>query len=611
MRHTLRAAIAAALLLFGILPARAQSPPVATSTTYVRGADGRYTLTVTFSDGARVTIPNLAGAPPVVTPPPGNPGAPVGLAGAWAAGKVTLTWGAVAGAKYNVYATDSLSMANWPKLTPQPITATTFAEAAVAGPIPRVRYYTVTSVGAGGAESGGAPRVAVPVPAVTVPPVPPDGGEETTPPAPGNLPALTIEKVIPNDDSFVVKIAPFPGAVDYLAWDSGNVNDRKASGGNTLLEWNGPLQGKLIVQALAALAPYTAHGQMAGMPGMGSAVTNGQGPPGSPILPIAQAAPITAQYKPITASPGATQFSLYRTNPAVKLSKVSDGRTNAVWMTADGQLSFKAWNCDFLNTDSFLSHTHFMEDLYDGGTPGTGLPLHVQNGTVTIDYSPTFDFSGGRVLHASVEVDAHFDTRRWCELWVIAGDDQVLNPENVEVINNGGADWSHTKPTTSGNLLVWRWDLLHNLYVVRWENNVKAVAPVLKMEWSDPADRFTAANRSEVAYAPGKFLNGVPNQQLDLRSRFDLYLSETRVVGYETDPEGIRVKLFDKPLPKPLGFTKGRIVLTHKLYHSSLELEELKKYRPGETHWIGNTPYSEVRHWDGLYGEVLPAFPAG
>lgn len=557
------------------------------------------------------------------TPPP--PAAPPNFTGSFIATKgAVLSWGVVAGADHYILhrTSDGGDPDAAPPVANIPAPASggtvTYTDATALPAATQTMYrYCPAAVMPDGTVGPCSPDVMITVPAVVVVTPPP----VVTPPT-GNLPALTIEKIIPNDDSFVIKVTPYPGAVDYLAFDDGNPSDRKASGGNVLLEWNGPVKGRIVVQALSVLAPFSPHGQMSGMAGMGAVVTNGQGAPTNTVNAIAQSAPITPQYKPITASPGATQFSLYRTPATATLTKMSDGKTNAKWVTSDAMLTFTAQNADFLNTDSFLSHTHFMESLWDGGTPGSGLPLHVQNATLTMDYAPTFDFSGGKVFHAFVEVDAHFDSRRWCEMAIIPAGDQVLTMENVEIINNGGADWSHTPPTTSGNLLLWRWDQFHKLFLIKRENGVKVVYPVTHVDWGDPAgagDRFGPALRgtaegnsiNDYRHDGKTTLNGPPNKQLDLRSRFDIYLSASRIVGYETDPEGVRVKVFDKPMPAAgLGFTKARIVVDHKLYHSSLEQQELITNGGAETQWISNTPFSEVRHWDGLGGEVLPDFPA-
>jgi hypothetical protein len=567
------------------------------------------------------TSPGTGGTTPPPTTggtTPGNnapPAAPANFTAVWVAGQgVVLKWSAVAGAvKYPIHRASGTS-GNPDTLPPiATTTSTTYTDPVVQTSQAQTFMYCPAATDAAGQTGPCATDVMV-----TVPPA------ATLPSQPANLAPMAVAATYANDDSVVIRVNPVPGAADYIVFDSANPLDVKASGGNLLVEWNGyPIKGKLIVQALAQLAPFQPH--MISMPGMTGAagalhVANGQGPTTNTLKPIAQSAPFTPGYSPFTATPGASQVAIDTFNPPASVMRVGNDTTYLNFATSDGKWRGTAFNADFINTDPmFISHTHGMWDLKPGMTPGQGPQLQ-QNATVTWEFLPgVADISGGRVAHFSIECDSHFpqNRRRWWEIYAIPAGDAVLNPENLDVLNNGGTDFSKVKPTTSGNLLAWMIDgQYHELLQVLWENNQKALYPVTHTQWNDPAgasDRFgpclrgVAEGPTTHPYAGGKTLNG-GIQDLDLRHRFDIYLSQNRVRIEETDAEGYTVRVLDRALVKPLPFTTLRWVVTGKVYHPLNDVSEITG--PDRAYyWSGPSYGRDMRHLDNALSEVLGSFP--
>ena len=89
--------------------------------------------------------------------------------------------------------------------------------------------------------------------------------------------------------------------------------------------------------------------------------------------------------------------------------------------------------------------SHFMDTLYDGGTPGTSIPMHTNNASLVMMPTAPVDISGGKVLHVTFEVDAHNDGRRWFDVFVGAVGDTLIDPGKF-------ADFAGRRATLSGQL---------------------------------------------------------------------------------------------------------------------------------------------------------------
>ena len=91
---------------------------------------------------------------------------------------------------------------------------------------------------------------------------------------------------------------------------------------------------------------------------------------------------------------------------------------------------------------------------------------------------------------------------------------------------------------------------------------------------------------------------------LDLRQRFDLYLARD---GYLLKEAGETIKRGE--IPVPLRFDRFRVYVTHMMYHSDLERQELPVHHPELEYFIKRTPYYDERHWDNLALGPLTRMP--
>ena len=78
----------------------------------------------------------------------------------------------------------------------------------------------------------------------------------------------------------------------------------------------------------------------------------------------------------------------------------------------------KAWEIEYRRVDNqhsmpMISSDHFMDIIFDGGTPVTGGPAHQLYSSMAMTPVQTVDMSGGRMIHLTMEVDAHMSNRRW------------------------------------------------------------------------------------------------------------------------------------------------------------------------------------------------------
>lgn len=575
-----------------------------TTITATTDAGGKPEIDFALTDGTILAVPASVKVGP--TPPPPLPAPPGFTASLGAGGTAILAaCSVVAGAAlYRLHeTTDGTDPDTSPTARRYDSPVPSWSLPVTPGPVAIMHRLCPAAVDARGVQGACSPDLMVTVPATG--PV---------------LPPLNILSLIPGDDSVVIKIQPFPGAADYIAFDSANPMDVKASGGNTLLEWNGfPVVGKLIVQAIDSIAPYQAHGAMP-MPGM-LMVTNGHAFPANAIRPIAQSAPITPRYAALGASAGASQVAIATFNPVPKVIKSSDGATFSTFKTDDGKWSGACFNADFRQTDpAFAGHTHMMWNFFPGLTAPNPAYLQ-QNGTVTWEFLPgQADISGGRVAHFRYECDAHMpqNGRRWWEIYAIPQADQVLNPEKLDV-----PDFT-AKPTTSGKMLVHQvMGQFHQVFTVDWVNGAKVLKSVTHTSWGDPAGagdrggpclRGTAEGGVGHPYKPdGSLLNGTI-KDIDLRHRFDIYLSSSHIRLYETDAEGVRVLILDRALTLP--FTGPlRWVIAGKVYHplndnTELTGEDLAFYWQQPSGQQGISYGRDMRHIDSVLSEVLSAFPA-
>ena len=440
--------------------------------------------------------------------------------------------------------------------------------------------------------------------------------------APAGPPALAdapvqITDVRVDDDSAVVSFSPVPNAVDYRVFDVSKPNAVKYSGGGLSIEMNGldPAHGAdLVVEAVDKLGPFQRMDGSLGpgamqMDGMHTS-TNGQGDPSNVPNVLAASVPVHVDLQPMALGGAQVFFDTFRNEapltahplPAAQGGEFY-GRPGEYAESGNDKWTVREYGADLLNTRVFFMSNHFMDTLYDGGTPGFSDPMHNSNASLVMMPNATADISGGRVLHVTFEVDAHMNSRRWCDVQIAAAGDLLTRPGKVTP-----GDRPLQPATTSGESL--RWEIkgdLHQLMV--YHNTGTPAVPVmqeedlLNVDWATgAADRFGPAARMRWDGVP--LANGT-TQDLDKRHTFDLYLSQTHCRILEN---GVVIK--DTDMQTPLPFTRCQVYWVHQLYHTANDRAELLDYSPQDTYWINNRPWSDERHWDNMGFSVLNAFPA-
>ncbi len=425
---------------------------------------------------------------------------------------------------------------------------------------------------------------------------------------------VQVTGVDANDDSATISFEAVPGALDYRVYDTAHPGTVKYSGGSLSIEMNGldPVAGaSLVVEAVDKLGPFQTMDGMAGpgamqMDGMHQAI-NGQGDPSNIPIVLARSAPVAVTLSPRSLAGAQAFFDNFRNEPALAPQPLPalvpntfygdpqcfDEFANANWTVRD-------YGGDLKDTKIFFMGNHFMDTLYDGGTPGSSVPMHNNNASLVMMPNTIADISGGRVLHVTFEVDPHMDGRRWCDVFVGAAGDTLVDPGKF-------ADFTGRRPTLSGKLF--RWEIQDNDHALSLFPGVQpdAYSDIVHLTHEESGvgpDSFGICARSgpwcQIPW------NGTPGD-LDKRHRFDLYLSQNRAVIME---QGQVVKDAVFPAGVTLPFSKCQVYFVHQLYHTANDRPELLNYSPGDSYWINNRPFADERHWDNCGESVLDAFPA-
>ncbi len=446
--------------------------------------------------------------------------------------------------------------------------------------------------------------------------------------APAAAPAPTggtvqITDIQPNDDSALVSFAAVPGALDYRVYDLAHPHTVKYSGGSLSIEMNGldPAGGAdLVVEAMDKLGPFqkmdgpgmsgtTGPGAM-GMDGMHVAI-NGQGDPSNVPLILASSAPFHVACRPASLTGTQVFFDDFRSEQPLVAQPMPApagnefyGRPDNFAEAANDKWTVRNYGGDLLNTRVFFMGSHLMDTLYDGCTPHSQGPIHNNNASLVLMPRATADISGDRVLHVTFEVDAHLDSRRWCDVQIAQAGDLLVQPGKLDP-GNGPL----RAATQSGESL--RWQIQGELHGLTLYHNtgspsqpVMRQTPLINTDWATGApDRFGPAARIRWDGVP--LVNGVA-QDLDKRHCFDLYLSHTHVRVLEN---GRIIKDADFPAGQTLPFDKCQVYFVHQLYHTVNDRNELVNYDPADSYWSNYRPWSDERHWDNMGFEVLNAFP--
>lgn len=397
----------------------------------------------------------------------------------------------------------------------------------------------------------------------------------------------------------------------------------------TEIEMNGLTPGKtytLVIEAVDAIGPASQGclynnknvasftrlcdlsllGSNMGCTGDGKMTTNGQGAKDNRPKKIASA---TARVTPtgrmaLPSSRVASQilFDTFDHGVIKPIGKaeIRTGIERFTLRTPAANWEIRTENADTLHSEIFVMNKHFMDVLFDGGTPGSNIPMHVGLGVLSLSPTQTADFSGGRILHITEEVDAHLGSRRWIDFRLAPAHDPYLFFETNGRINHTNTDLMvqvfGSNVTVDEHLGDRNHGDAHSPPV-----GISVVGAAGQATFADSVRPRLTMTGSLSAY--GGMKPGVQQGRgLDDRSRFDLFVSQTHFAFYE---DGIKVSEHD--LPKPLPFAAAKVYFSHYHYHSGLEIQELGLYAPWESFWLTTFPFSDERHWDNMGFEVLPA----
>lgn len=274
---------------------------------------------------------------------------------------------------------------------------------------------------------------------------------------------------------------------------------------------------------------------------------------------------------------------------------------------------------------------HFMSVVYDGGGSGTpfnrgratadNYGLHIANGSMTMqpraaDGSNWFgDITGGKVLHVTMEVDAHVNTRRFLLITLKGRNQQLFNAAPTKMHDEDLRP--ENRATSDANFFAW---IIggNNDFTIFQNNGSTTGRPYDHLHPATPIDYGDSQAIARGAlYGAQPRTNGTA-RELDKMHRFHLYVSHTRMRIVEETPEGPFSVVFDRPYGNgiTLPFDQIEPVFVHEVYHTGIDALDGEMYGggsfpggPENMHWVNNRPYADERHWDNMGAEVLDAFP--
>lgn len=449
----------------------------------------------------------------------------------------------------------------------------------------------------------------------------------------GEAAALQIVRVVPNDDSAVIVLPELPaGAADYRVYDAANPNKAKYAGRRTnqtrvgqpsrepyAIEWNGidPVKGvNLIVEAVDKLGPFQKmdgmpQTNMSNMDGMMKVAINGQGDPSNIPNVVAKSAPFHVDCAPRSLTGSQVFFDNFRGSQPFRATPMPAPAPDGVYTSfyahpgdyqelENDKWVLKNFGGDLSMSKFFFMGNHFMDTVYDGGGPGSPSPVHNNNASMVMMPKAVADISGGKTLHITFEVDAHFNSRRWCDVFVAQEGDLLVEPGKF-------ADFGHLA-TLSGRVV--RWEIRGESHFAQtFDKNPDgslATTDLLRV----PVDEGMSVVRILWDHVT-PMANGT-TQDLDKRHHFDLWLSKTRIRIQESDAQGNILIRRDGSFPgaMSLPFERCQVYFVHQIYHTGNDRPECMNYGPWETYWINHRPWADERHWDNMGQEVLDTFPA-
>ncbi len=434
--------------------------------------------------------------------------------------------------------------------------------------------------------------------------------------------SVIITGIASDNSSAKISFQQIPGAADYRIYDISNPKlvkyaGQRHSGGqadpSTQIEWNLLGDGQvhtLVVEALDRLGPIPRGNQYndtnqpvvnpvpnssmlganAGGTPDGNFSINGQGESANAPNVIARSQPFEAHASSSTISlpsgSDATQV-FFDSFPNSEAQNISKGESDATQGSINYTLTTNqtVWDVLFRGVDTnnsmpFIADSHFMDMVFDGGTPGTSTPLHSSFGLMSMTPRPTIDFSNRQIAHLTMEIDSHFSQNRWGGFEISPANDPLINwnPQNrINSLNRG--------------------------VFVEIADNCTVDFYTRSKSPADPAPLQNRLIGSESSIACNRARNG---KALDNRSRFDVFVSSNHIALFE---DGALLVQGDIPNGW-LDFQQAHAYFTHYNTQSAASRQTLRQKSADEDFWISKFPFSDERHWDNMGFEVLPSSAA-
>jgi len=488
-----------------------------------------------------------------------------------------------------------------------------------------------------------------------------------------SAPVLNIVSVTPNLSGVKVQVSPYPGAADYRIYNvttpthvkyAGMLNtydsygNHLASTVNTELEENGLDSGEtatFVVEAVDSLGPigsaeptllsyYDNYGAPAytwplgaftmPMPAPGSneqstsdgnVSTNGQGSVSSTPRAIARSAPfaISALTVPPLPTAHGTQvfFDGFPNSEGATITRTSvdssaqSGGVNGPFANGNETFSMGNWvirygSADILNSYPFVMNHHFMDVLFDGGTPGSNSPPGEAWSWMSLTPNAPANFSGA-ILHATMEVDCDQHGRRFASFGIEPHGDPIVSYAGIDAgePNNLNVD-------ANGNPVNLGVDVQFGPGTVGMTQAIGGT----HTDGSSPPDGKVFPNAQQIIGNPSSnnpLIDDPQSQQahgIDDRCREDVFLADTQpTTEYALYQDGKSVVSGGaassalNPLDISLPWSAGVDVhFYHAIYHTNLENQEIAEYTPWYTFWENTVQDSDERHWNNMGFEVLP-----
>lgn len=391
--------------------------------------------------------------------------------------------------------------------------------------------------------------------------------------------------------------------------------------------------------------------QMNGPLAVDGFVKNGQGDPSNVPNIIALSAPFSVSCTPFALTGtnghgGAAFLDRFRAGVNEPILQVPIDASIAQYATDNAAIltnnpkvqAFQTPNWNFVNytLDNAMTKLffmpHFMSVVYDGGGPGApfnrgqvnadNYGLHIANGSMTMqpraaDGTNWFgDISGGKVLHVTMEVDAHVNTRRFLLITLKGKDQQLFNAAPTKMHDDDLRQ--QNRATTDANYFAWVIGGGANELILFKNNGSTTGRPYDHLTPVAPLDSNDGlALTRNLVYGAEPRTNGTA-RELDKMHRFHLYISVNHMRVVEETPEGLFSIVYDRPFENgvTLPWTQIEPVFIHEVYHTGIDALDGEMYGspalaggPENMHWINNRPYADERHWDNMGAEVLNAFP--